>query len=423
MRENDVGHTARSETRAQQGQGERISEQDDLRARPCDLGIQTIAERGRRPYEPASFPDNVESCPFVECLGSIRGGCDHRDLVRRQRPTERIERPLDAADPGREVVRDDEGPWDLHPPDILPEAVREACLEEGGAGTEPIREDVLERESTFAELAEWRTVSVRGRDARAWLHDLVTADVQSLADGQTRRSLLLTPTGRIRADFHVARVDGSFLLLQAPGQPQAVDGILAPYVLSSDVEMDDRSERSLIVAVLGGLDAEDGEGALVLEPSVLGSGHDVIVPRGEPARRLRAHLRRRGLAELTENDLEIRRIRRGDVRMGADFGPDALPAEAGLEGAIDLTKGCFLGQESVAKVRNLGHPRRVLRHVRSQTPVAPGAPVLTGGVAVGEVTSAAENNGGTDVIVRVRWDAALGELSTATGPLSLRREE
>jgi folate-binding protein YgfZ len=304
-----------------------------------------------------------------------------------------------------------------------PEVRHRLPRKKGGAATEPSRKDVLEHGSTFAELAEWRTVAVRGTDARAWLHDLVTADVQSLADGQTRRSLLLTPTGRIRADFHIAGVDGSFLLLQAPGQPQAVDAILRPYVLSSDVEMNDRSERSLIVAVLGGLAASDGEGALVLAPSVLGSGRDVIVPRGEPARRLLAHLRGRGLAQLTEQDLETRRIRRGDVRMGADFGSDVLPAEAGLEGAIDLTKGCFLGQESVAKVRNLGHPPRVLRHVRSRTPVAPGAPVLAGGVAIGEVTSAAEGNGGTDAIVRVRWDAALEELSTATGPLSLRSGE
>lgn len=125
---------------------------------------------------------------------------------------------------------------------------------------------------------------------------------------------------------------------------------------------------------------------------------------------------------MTEQDLETWRIRRGDVRMGADFGPDALPAEAGLEDAIDFTKGCFLGQESVAKVRNLGHPPRVLQHVRSQTPVAPGAPVLAGGVTIGEVTSAAEADGETDAIVRVRWDSALGPLSTATGPLSLRRE-
>jgi folate-binding protein YgfZ len=292
-----------------------------------------------------------------------------------------------------------------------------------GVSTDPRRPDVHENGNAFAELVGWRTVAVRGADARRWLHDLVTADVQGLADGHTRRSLLLTPTGRIRADFHVAWVGGSFLLLQPPGQPQAVDEVLAPYVLSSHVELDDLSDRSLIVAVLGGLPGEDGNGALVVGPSVLGSGHDVILSPGEPARRLRERLRRRGLVEMTEQDLESWRIRRGDVRMGADFGPDALPAEAGLEDAIDFTKGCFLGQESVAKVRNLGHPPWVLQHVRSRTPVAPGAPVLAGGVTIGEVTSAAEADGWTDAIVRVRWDSALGPLWTATGPLSLRREK
>jgi folate-binding protein YgfZ len=107
--------------------------------------------------------------------------------------------------------------------------------------------------------------------------------------------------------------------------------------------------------------------------------------------------------------------------MGSDFGPDALPAEAGLEDTIDFTKGCFLGQESVAKVRNLGHPPRVLRLVRSRTPILPGAPVLADDQQVGEVTSAAAAEGGTDAIVRVRWDAASGGLSTEAGPLSLRR--
>jgi folate-binding Fe-S cluster repair protein YgfZ len=87
-------------------------------------------------------------------------------------------------------------------------------------------------------------IAVRGSGAAAWLHDLVTADVEGLSTGQSRRSLLLTPTGRIRADFHVARLDGSFLLLQAEGQHEAVDAILAPYVLSSDIELDDRSEAS-----------------------------------------------------------------------------------------------------------------------------------------------------------------------------------
>jgi len=293
----------------------------------------------------------------------------------------------------------------------------------GGAGTRSTQLEALENGNAFAQLPGWRVIAVRGTDAAAWLHDLITADVEGLSAGRSRRSLLLTPTGRIRADLHVARLDGSFLLLQEGGQPEAVDAILAPYVLSSDVELEDRTERSVVVAGLGGEATEDGDGGLVLAPSVLGRGHDIIVSPGEPADRLRERLRERGVVEVTSQDLERWRIRRGTVRMGSDFGPDALPAEAGLEGAIDFTKGCFLGQESVAKVRNLGHPPWVLRLVRSQAPIVRGAPILADGGAVGEVTSAAEVDGGTDAIIRVRWDAASEALSTETGPLSLRHEE
>ena len=265
---------------------------------------------------------------------------------------------------------------------------------------------------------------MRGADAGTWLHDLVTADVEGLEPGQSRRSLLLTPTGRIRADFHVARLDNaSYLLLQASEQPEAIDTILMPYVLSSDVDLENRTERSVIVAVLGGSAAEDGDAGLVLAPSVLGSGHDVVVPSGQPLGVIRARLTQRGLIEVTSTDIETWRIHRGVPRMGADFGPDALPAEVGLEDTIDFTKGCYLGQESVAKVRNLGHPPRILVPVRSATAILPGAPVLANGVAVGEVTSAAERNGETRAIVRIRWDAASEPLSTGAGALSLRREE
>jgi tRNA-modifying protein YgfZ len=295
-------------------------------------------------------------------------------------------------------------------------------LHEGGAATGTTQTDALERGGAFADLPGWRTISVAGADARAWLHDLVTADVEGLSHGGSLRSLLLTPTGRIRADFHVADVDGSFLLLQAPGQPEPIDSILAPYVLSSDVEMDDRTDRSAMVAVLGDGAAEDGDGAIVLSPSVLGRGRDLVVPPGEPAARLREHLRAAGLVEADADDVETWRIRRGVARMGVDFEAGALPAEAGLEDAIDFTKGCFLGQESVAKVRNLGHAPRVLLHVRSRPRISSGTPVLSGGVVVGEVMSAAETSAGTDAIVRVRWEAASKALSSEAGPLSLQHE-
>jgi folate-binding protein YgfZ len=276
--------------------------------------------------------------------------------------------------------------------------------------------EALERERAFAELHDWRLLVVRGTDARSWLHDLVTADVRTLESGTARRSLVLSPTGRIRADLHVATHDDGFLLLQDPAQPEAVEGILAPYVLSSDVELIDVSRALAAFAVLGGDAAEDD--ATVWTPSPIGVGAGVVVDAGQPARRLRTALAA-DLVEAFPEALERWRIRRGTPRMGADFGVEALPAEAGLEGAIDFTKGCFLGQESVAKVRNLGHPPRAILSVRSGNRLEVGMPVRAGDVTVGEVTSVATDDVSLG-IVRVRWAAAGGPLLTPVGPLSLR---
>jgi folate-binding protein YgfZ len=296
-------------------------------------------------------------------------------------------------------------------------------LDEGDNATGTTQQDALEHGRAFGVLRGWRTIAVGGTDARSWLHDLVTADVEGLSDRRSRRSLLLSPTGRIRADFHVAVVDDSYLLLQAPDQPEPVDAILSPYVLSSDVVVEDRTDRSVLIAVVNGTAANRDGGALVLEPSVLGVGQDLIVASGSPAEQLRGRLREDGLIEVSPEGLETWRIRRGVARMMADFGADALPAEAGLEDAIDFTKGCFLGQESVAKVRNLGHPPRVLLRIHSSAPISTGTPVLLDGVPVGEVTSVARSARGTDAIARVRWDAASHPLVTIAGPLSLRHGE
>jgi folate-binding protein YgfZ len=288
----------------------------------------------------------------------------------------------------------------------------------------PAQLGALERGAAFAGLPGWRAIAVEGADARPWLHDLVTADVAGLRDGQSRRSLLLTPTGRIRADVHVARVGDGFLLLQDPTQA-AIDELLSPYVLSSDVALTDRSAELVVVAVLGRGAAEDGhddDDVAVLTPSVLGAGRDLVLPAGDPFERARGRLVAAGAVEVGPEALETWRIRRATPRMGADFGSDALPAEVGLESTIDFTKGCFLGQESVAKVRNLGHPPRLLRAVRSGTSLRRGALVLADGHAVGEITSAATDDRGAVGIARVRWEAASLALSTEAGPLSLRSE-
>ena len=264
-----------------------------------------------------------------------------------------------------------------------------------------------------------RIVEVTGSDARGWLNDLVTGPVGSLEPGRATRSLLLTPTGRIRADFTVADV-GALTLLQDAAQPEAVDALLAPYVLSSDVELSDVSDRRTVFSVPGSEGtAVVSEGIDAFEPSILGSGLGLLVERSlapEVNQSLSS-----SMPVATPEALERFRVEAGIPLYGTDFDAGALPAEAALESAIDFTKRCFLGQESVAKVRNLGHPPTTLVASGVASETARGDGVYADGAEVGTVTSAATGDGRTILLARVRWDASRMELSLRNGTRLDRR--
>ena len=151
---------------------------------------------------------------------------------------------------------------------------------------------------------------------------------------------------------------------------------------------------------------------------MLGVGTDLLVGSGEPLQRLREELAPRDLLEVAPASLESWRIHAGRARFPLDLDEDSLPAEAGLDDGvvIDRTKGCFLGQESVAKVRNLGHPARTVLALRASAPVVPGEIVLDGDAGeAGIVTSADTLDARTSVIARIRWANPIDDLRTATG--------
>jgi folate-binding protein YgfZ len=256
--------------------------------------------------------------------------------------------------------------------------------------------EALEQERASVGLKGWGVTEVRGADAEVWLNDLVTASIDRVGEGEARRSFLLSPTGRIRADIFVlrSRAGDAFLLLQGPGQPDAIADLLEPYVLSSEVEL------------------------APADPSDLHLG-----PRPGPAWTAGWEAPEAGSVTVRPEALESWRIGHGLARFPVDLDADSLPAEAGLdvEPVIDRTKGCYLGQESVARVRNLGHPARLVLGVRSETPLPPGAPVRSNGADVGSVTSV-EPRTGFAGIVRIRWDARDRELST-DGGIPLERRE
>ena len=275
--------------------------------------------------------------------------------------------------------------------------------------------DALRSGRAYADLSGWRKVLALGPHARTWLNDLLSADLADLAGGATRRSLLLSPTGRIRADVTVAATARGLLLLQDPIQPAPIDVLLGPYVLSSDVDLVDVTKDLTLLALPDPGPPPDTPDvpAEVLRPSCLGPGADLLAA----AERLREV--RGVLGELTEagpEALEAWRIERGVARFAVDLGEDSLPHEAGLDHAVAYQKGCFLGQEAVARVRNLGHPPFVVLAAGSDGPVAAGEDVTADGRAVGTVTSATPVDGGrTAAIVRVRWAARAATLRTEAG--------
>jgi folate-binding protein YgfZ len=231
-----------------------------------------------------------------------------------------------------------------------------------------------------------QVVAVRGDDAERWLNDLVTTGVARLRPGESARSLLLSPTGRIRAAFDVLRMRDGFLLIQFPDQPEPVDAILAPYVLSSAVE-------------LAVVDAR---------PTLVTDGHAWRATLDPPS----------DAVEVEQEAFERWRIERAIAVFPVDLDPDSLPAEAGLDvpPVTDTGKGCFLGQESVARIRNLGHPTRLVIPLEAAE-IAAGAVVRTAdGADVGVVTSANSTGAGRTVLLaRIRWDARETALLTESG--------
>jgi len=273
--------------------------------------------------------------------------------------------------------------------------------------------ELLSAGKAFVDVSHRRSVAVSGSESLAWLNDLVTADLEHLRSGVACRSLLLSPTGSVLAEFTVIVVEGAVVLIQDARQPRSIATLLEPYVLSSDVELEDRTGRYAIFAFPGLSDAPDAPGATWSAPSCLGAGGD-LVATGEHHDRL-ASVLRGTYVQAPDEDAEAWRIASAIPRIGVDTSDGDLPREARLDQAVSFDKGCFLGQEAVAKMRNLGHPRRWLTALESDGAVAAGDAVSAGDVESGFVTSVATVNGASLALARIRWEHRDAVLRTSGG--------
>lgn len=246
-------------------------------------------------------------------------------------------------------------------------------------------------------------LEVLGPDALDYLQGQVTNDVEALSPGNGCYAALLNPKGRLLADMRVLLRSPNELWLDA--EAEVHDSLFAKldmYRIGRRVELIDCTDKRAVLSLIGPaarralavdapviehasieLEMDDIRGLLVTTDV----GFDLIVSADERAIAA-AMLSERGAVAVSEEAAEIVRVESGRPRYGKDMTDANLPAEVGLEQrAVSFTKGCYVGQEPVARMHYRGHPNRHLRGLELSAPVAPREVVVRGGKEVGRVTS------------------------------------
>jgi len=255
-------------------------------------------------------------------------------------------------------------------------------------------------------------LELTGADRLRLLNALVTCEVKSLVPGEGTYGCFTGPQGKILADFAaLAMADRLWLELPA-GREDAVAAHVRKYVLADRVEAMPLAEMLPVTLVGPRAAAVLGEAATALErpwahrrARVLGS--DVEMARrellGVPAFTLwisaslageliEGLLDRGDVAPVGFAALEVARAEAGIPRFGLDFGAENFPQEAGLEeAAVSYTKGCYLGQEVVARIHYRGQVHRTLRGLAFDALPRRGAKLLAGGQEAGTVATAVES--------------------------------
>jgi tRNA-modifying protein YgfZ len=267
---------------------------------------------------------------------------------------------------------------------------------------------------------------VTGSDAAEYLQGQLTNDIESLEHERGCYAALLDRKGHLSSDMRVLRLENGDLWLDLePGAADAVLKHLRTYSIGREVEIEDVTDRWAVISLIGPRSAElagfDGLGPEHAQrfrqwdgTDVLGvatdAGIDLIV-RADAAASLEGALAATGAVQVSEEAAEIVRVESGRPRFRLDMTAEHMPAEAGIvERAVDFEKGCYIGQEPVARLHYRGKPNRTLRGLRLSAPAAHGDPLLLGEREVGTIGTAILSPAhGPIALAIVRREAEVGE--------------
>jgi len=282
---------------------------------------------------------------------------------------------------------------------------------------------LVSRDAGLVERPERAVLELEGSEAAEFLQGQVTNDVEALEPGEGCYAALLDHKGKLRTDMRVLRLASDRLLVEAEAAGRAaLRHTFETYSLGRDVRSRDLSEERRVLSLIG----PAARGYLRAVPperehaSVAGEhglhvttdvGVDLIVAASE------AEAARGFAPAVSEEAAECLRIESGRPRLGIDMDGSTIPQEAGLnERAVSFTKGCYVGQETVARLHYRGKTNRHLRGLSLTEPAAHGDSILLGERAVGTVGSTCVSpTFGPIALALVRREAAPGDEVTVGG--------
>jgi folate-binding protein YgfZ len=261
----------------------------------------------------------------------------------------------------------------------------------------------LREECGLLERGERGRLLVRGPDAAEYLQGQLTNEIEALEAGQGCYAALLDRKGHVQADMRVLRLAEDEIWLDTePEGLEAASRHLQMYKIGRQVEVEDAAQARSILSLLGPRSAEIAGLPQPAEPHFVEAkvagiaclavgtrdGIDLIAEAGE-ADRLREALLEAGAAPVAPEAVEILRVEAGVPRFGAEMSSETMPAEAGIvERTVSFTKGCYIGQEPVARLHYKGRPNRHLRGLMLSAPAESGAPLRLGEKEVGRIGTA-----------------------------------
>jgi tRNA-modifying protein YgfZ len=281
----------------------------------------------------------------------------------------------------------------------------------------------------LVDRSERGKLALTGSEAREFLHGQVSNDIEALEPGQGCYAAFLTPKGKMLGDLRVLHLGDELFLDTERVSLQALFNMIRNYKLGRDVELHKRTvERGLLSLVgpgareaaraqdLGAAEHDNAAGEVGGVPVRLvatAAGVDLICD-AERTDELKAAL---NVPEVSEAAAEVVRVEAGCPRYGLDLDDSVIPQEAGLnQRAVSFTKGCYVGQETVARLFYRGKPNRHLRGLRLSEPAATGDALRLGEREVGRLGSSVVAPAlGPIGLAIVRREAAPGDTVTGGG--------